>query len=495
VNLDTSNPQLPIFSNPTDETFYYALSGVGGCELTDSIQVIYNLPSTFEISAEGPFCEGGEILLDNPLQGFTYQWSTGAGSEDIIVSTAGTYSLQVSDSAGCSIIDEIEIQTLIPIDFEILGETFACAGESISLTADVVSDNYLWSNGATDQTAIYFGEGTTTVWAEIIDANNCASRDSLDIVFSLPIEIELIAAGAICEGVPTALTAVVSEGDILWESGETAEQITVSEAGVYTVIVSDTFGCESTDSIEIFEVNFPTLNLDSDFCEDASVIIAPVVDFGFDFQWSSGEETATIEISEPGNYELILSQFDCEQTYNFVVAEQPAPQLDIVIEGDFCSTELPAGGYPLTAVSDGAVMWQDGIEAEVLTITQSGVYAVSATSPEGCVTTSEIAIVETCPDPAIYAPNAFTPDNDGLNDVWNVEYDGELTSFSLIIFDRDGNVVFRTTDAREYWIGDVNGGEYYAKDGVYNYLIKYSAVRGENGLVSNELRGHIVLLR
>lgn len=495
VNLDASNPQLPIFSNNENETFYYSLSGAGGCELSDSIQVIYNLPSAFEIIAEGPFCEGGDIVLDNPLQGFTYAWSTGAITEDITVSTAGTYSLQVSDSAGCSLINDIDIQTLIPVDFEILGETFACAGESISLTADVVSDNYLWSNGATDQTAIYFGEGTTTVWAEIIDANNCAARDSLDIVFSVPIEIDLLAAGAICEGEPTALTAFVSEGDILWESGETTEQITVSEAGVYSVTVSDAFGCESTDSIEIFEVNFPALDLDSEFCEGASVILAPTVDFGFDFQWSNGEETSTIEVSEPGNYNLILSQFDCEQTYSFAVAEQPAPQLNIVIEGDFCSTELPAGGYPLTAVSDGAVTWQDGIEVEVLNITQSGVYVVSATSPEGCITTDEVAIVESCPDPAIYAPNAFTPDNDGLNDVWNVEYDGELTSFSLIIFDRDGNVVFRSADAKEYWIGNVNGGEYYAKDGVYNYLIKYSAVRGENGIVTNELRGHIVLLR
>lgn len=358
-----------------------------------------------------------------------------------------------------------------------------------------MSDNYLWSNGETDQSATYFGEGTITVWAEVIDANNCASRDSVDIVFSLPIDIELLSAGAICEGEPTILTAVVSEGDIFWGTGETTNQITVGEAGIYSVTVSDAFGCVGVDSIEIFEVNFPVLDLDSEFCEGSSVILAPEVDFGFDFQWSNNEETATIEISEPGNYTLIMSQFDCEQTYDFVIAEQLAPQLEIMIEGDFCSTELPAGGYLLTAISNGAVLWQNDIQDAVLTINQSGTYQVSATSAEGCITTDEITIVESCPEPTLYAPNAFTPDNDGLNDVWNVEYDGELSSFSVIIFDRDGNVVFRSADAAEYWIGNVNGGDYYAKDGVYNYLITYSAVRGENGLLSKELRGHIVLIR
>lgn len=126
VNLEASNPQSPIFSNDVNETFYYSLSGVGGCQLTDSIQVIYNLPAAFEIFAEGPFCEGGEILLDNPLQGFTNLWSTGANTEDVTVTASGTYSLQVSDSAGCSVTSEIEIQTLTPINFEILGDTFAC---------------------------------------------------------------------------------------------------------------------------------------------------------------------------------------------------------------------------------------------------------------------------------------------------------------------------------------------------------------------------------
>lgn len=89
-----------------------------------------------------------------------------------------------------------------------------------------------------------------------------------------------------------------------------------------------------------------------------------------------------------------------------------------------------------------------------------------------------------------FAPNAFTPNNDGLNDDWLPESTG-ITSYSIQIFNRWGAVIFETNDWTKPWTGGVNLGEYFAPDGVYNYIIKAEDLMK----LPHEFHGHIVLTR
>jgi gliding motility-associated-like protein len=66
----------------------------------------------------------------------------------------------------------------------------------------------------------------------------------------------------------------------------------------------------------------------------------------------------------------------------------------------------------------------------------------------------------------VYVPNAFTPNNDGLNDAFRVE-GVDPRDFRLEIFDRWGERVFYSEDPAVPWIGDVDGGAHYAADGLY----------------------------
>jgi gliding motility-associated-like protein len=105
-------------------------------------------------------------------------------------------------------------------------------------------------------------------------------------------------------------------------------------------------------------------------------------------------------------------------------------------------------------------------------------YAVSLTviNDLGCSRT-EYSVVH--PPVSIYIPNAFTPDGDGINDVWKVEANGVLT-FEVFIFNRWGDLVWTSKDQNQAWTGGrSNGGEYFIEDGVYNYLIKYTGVDGD----------------
>ena len=90
-----------------------------------------------------------------------------------------------------------------------------------------------------------------------------------------------------------------------------------------------------------------------------------------------------------------------------------------------------------------------------------------------------------------YAPNAFTPDQDGRNDAWSMVCSDAVKAFELHIFDRWGKLVFETTDKEDVWIGDVAGGTHFAANGIYFYR---SVLRCEN-YEFRSLEGSIALIR
>lgn len=90
----------------------------------------------------------------------------------------------------------------------------------------------------------------------------------------------------------------------------------------------------------------------------------------------------------------------------------------------------------------------------------------------------------------IYIPNAFTPNNDGINDAFKVVI-SEVTRYELDIFNRWGELVFHSEDPDEVWIGNVNGGEHYAPAGMYNYRLKWKGARTD----AEEMLGTFELMR
>ena len=104
------------------------------------------------------------------------------------------------------------------------------------------------------------------------------------------------------------------------------------------------------------------------------------------------------------------------------------------------------------------------------------------TNEFGCSdTTTRLVIVS---DHLLYVPNAFTPDGDGLNDTWAPSVRGARL-YELIVFDRWGREVFRTTEPKDAWTGQGEG------QGVYNYTIRLA----EFGAFRKEYNGHVTLLR
>jgi gliding motility-associated-like protein len=95
-------------------------------------------------------------------------------------------------------------------------------------------------------------------------------------------------------------------------------------------------------------------------------------------------------------------------------------------------------------------------------------------------------------DGSAFAPNAFTPNNDGLNDAWRVITEVDCwNKWELTIFNRWGQVVYEMDDPSQVWNGSFRNGEYYVQDGVYAYTLRAVAWN----LETIEITGMITVLR
>ncbi len=121
----------------------------------------------------------------------------------------------------------------------------------------------------------------------------------------------------------------------------------------------------------------------------------------------------------------------------------------------------------------------DGLEAYITMFT--------VVNPLGCRDSSFTVIDAPI---ILYVPNAFSPNGDGLNDFFQVK-GGQISEYSIQIFNRWGEIVFESKDMDEIWNGSTNNGEYFAVDEVYNYVIKVKGMDTE----AFERQGFITILR
>ena len=89
----------------------------------------------------------------------------------------------------------------------------------------------------------------------------------------------------------------------------------------------------------------------------------------------------------------------------------------------------------------------------------------------------------------VYVPNTFTPNNDGINDVFQVEGEN-LRGFWMAVYNRWGERVFYSDDPATPWLGNVAGGDHFAPDGMYLWQVRVELAGGPI-----LLEGHVHLLR
>ena len=319
----------------TNETLTAAATGLyelhvdngGGCKGDGSIQVTIH-PDPILVSSVAGICDGEAALIggDNDLGGtYTYGWNTGDGNATISVLTAGTYTQTVTSNMGC-VSSETVVVDVYSNPVPNLGvDITVCTGVPVTFQDGSGTSNltYAWSNGSNDPTISPTTDGTYTL--TVTTPQSCTGTDAVDLTF---IPIPTVDAGAdknLCEGESALIDPTISISGlaVIWNSGETTEDITVNQTFTHIIQVSDN-GCTSSDTVDVVVVPLPTSTLnqalaEEPFCfeeDDRGIAIDAGGNPAYTYLWSTGETTSNINVDIEGTYIVNISVGNCEITDN-----------------------------------------------------------------------------------------------------------------------------------------------------------------------------------
>jgi Domain of unknown function (DUF2341)/Secretion system C-terminal sorting domain len=204
-------------------------------------------------------CIGASLVLDATPGFASYAWSTGGSNASTTVSASGTYSVVLTDSAGCSFSDTIVLGSVAPMPINITGQGVVCGGSCDTLSADLGYSNYLWSTGDTNSVILACASGAYTVQA--IDTGGCTVMDTLVVTILPTIVVGNGIPITACDGAITLLDASGNFVAWIWSTGDTMPMITVTTSGSYSVTVTDANGCEGNGTFTVNYLPAPTPSL------------------------------------------------------------------------------------------------------------------------------------------------------------------------------------------------------------------------------------------
>ncbi|HXP51827.1 MAG TPA: gliding motility-associated C-terminal domain-containing protein, partial [Bacteroidia bacterium] len=319
----------------------------------------------------------------------------------------------------------------------------------------------------------------------------CKASDSVNVVVH-PIPIPgILSTQKLCIGDSEKISAS-GGGRYLWNNGDTTAIIVVSpiKNTSYKVIVSNGF-CSATDSTTVLVYNYPkpVIIANKNMCQGNSDSIS--VSGGSAYLWNNGQTDSLIIVkpSASTNYNVIIYNGPCSISDSIYVNVNPIPIITLC-----CDTVIMMGRSVLLSSSGGGMYsWSpsaglncnscdDPTASPINTIT----YTLTITSDSGCISSKKVTIDVTCG--TVFVPEAFSPGNNGHNDVLYVRGNC-INTLDFIVFDRWGNKVFETNDKSIGWDGNYKGSP--MNTGSYSYLL--TATEYDGSVITRH--GNITLVR
>ncbi|WP_316815127.1 gliding motility-associated C-terminal domain-containing protein [Pedobacter nyackensis] len=302
-----------------------------------------------------------------------------------------------------------------------------------------------------------------------------------------------------CEGeVPELSIQNLEHHNVKWyfngiEQTEFAnnDRIQASTEGNYKAVFVTDLGCEKpSDNFALAIHKKPVIVVskrpDRLLCYNESATLTVPSFPGYRYTWSNGETTASINAVSSGTYTVtVTNEYECSNVSEAV---------EVIINSQINLSRPPESkvctftGEEITLVADQgyeSYTW-NGVKtvSNTMKVKAPGNYNLEITDAMGCKASIVFKVIAWCKE--LVVANAFSPNNDGSNDVWRV---GGLESdpqASLQIYNRLGNSVFKTTGSNAQWDGKINGND--APVGVYYYIIKSKQS-------TMPLKGSITLIR
>lgn len=324
---------------------------------------------------------------------------------------------------------------------------------------------------------------------------NCEVDESLTLTVEAPINLGLDSLYQICEEEYVSISFSDFGFPVYDSNGAAIEMFQSGSSGIYTFSAQNSCGSVN-EQIEIAVSPFQPnpLSQEVEICPVTDTVTIGLGSNSYTYAWDTGQNTPLISVSSEGSYSVLVidSSGFCSNEYVFNVAEIPVildpifneTEIEFCVEGNTVLTPNNLG-FPYT--------FPDGSIGSSYDVKMPGIVLVEFS--DGCYEyqgSIEISI-ENCLCP-IFVPNIFTPNGDGKNDVFLLDYSCETPIFHMSIFNRWGLRVFETNDIDLGWNGQVIDTQNESSDGVYFYLIEYGQYIDDVPYYER-LKGNITLLR
>lgn len=311
----------------TTTTTYYIAAAAGTCESTPRQAVVASIRPipVVNIGNDTTICPGITYTMNAGNAGATYLWNTNATTQSITVNTAGNYSVLVTLN-GCNGSDARVITAGVVPQNNLPATIDLCEGETATLNAGNSGSSFVWTpGGATTQTVNVTTGGTKSV--AIRSTTGCVINSNTNVIMRpLPV-IDLGNDTSICEGASITLDAGNPSDSHLWSpSGATTQTILASDSGTYSVTVTTSYNCESSDEKHIAYLASPRVegfNFVPLFYEDLGKVKFTALNPTSveSYLWDFGDGTATSTLISPthtygtsGYYTVTLKVFNgCSQ--------------------------------------------------------------------------------------------------------------------------------------------------------------------------------------
>jgi gliding motility-associated-like protein len=495
-----------------------------GCAgLNDTLSITVNPLPVVNAGLDTTLCFGQHLILTGSGTATTYSWDNGAINGVPYYPSATTlFTVTGTDNNLCQNTDQILVTYLLDLPPVVSAgpDTAICFSEPITLNGIGNALVYNWNNNVLDgqsfnpaQTDTYIVIGTA--------ANGCIASDTMElIVHPLPIVSINVVDSILCAG----------EQALLWGSGAVTYvwdnnvidnvPFTPNATDTYTMIGYDQFGCTDTASITVVVNPMPNVLFSSDMNFGGCLPFSPTFTdqtgangngpTSASVMWYFGNGASSNQLGSVTN---IYDSYGCYDV-TLVSTTAEACTDSLTLQDFVCVNELVASFTPdplsqpisnpvfeFTNTSVNATEFQwffgDGTESDFVSTNHTydsiGCYQVIlvASAQDGCTDTA-VQVVCVKDELIIYVPNTFTPDGDGLNDIFLPI----LTSgyrpgtYEFAIYNRWGERFFYTEDVDQGWDGTFKGNE--VQVGTYTYTIKFKSSMDNNVYTFN---GHVNLIR
>ena len=347
---------------------------------------------------------------------YQYAWSTGASGPTLVNQPAGTYTVTVTDSNGCTASASGTVSDADPITGRIIGDATVCPGVPdaflrIAPMGGTGNYTYVWSfNGNTGQGIGPLGAGTYFV--TVTDGNGCTLVDDFVITETPAVIIDGEVTDASCAGVSdgsitTTITGGVPAFRYNWSTGATTPGITGLAPGSYSVTVTDRDGCRSDSTFVVgqgaelsLSGAITSIDCSGDSTGAIDLTVVGGAPAGTTYEWSNGATTQDISGLAAGQYNVtVTAPSGCMATAGFFIV-QPAP-IDLTLT----STPVDCGGESTGSITVAATGgaggftydWSNGATTPTITDLAAGTYVVTVTDANDCTALATATITEADP--------------------------------------------------------------------------------------------------